>query len=630
MQLYKRCVGFIWESSLPLMHKLYVIIFFFSVRSTSLIANALFFTLLLPLVGVMHYTMPDLGIIVPWWSALLLPVATTLSVLAHTPRSLKYSVLYVLYENVLALHKAHASLEGMLGCQKGFKWPVTAKAGRATHHGLACSFDWQRLRQRIFVRELMIGSYLVFTGAWLAYQMQQYTLFWYYGIYAWIQGIVYFLFGLSVVDNINFEPNLPEPLKRPYRNQLAKATSGLGPLAARMMTSRLSAVAASTPAQGIHRTRLKLHRTGQSLSSSSLVRTRFIKAGTWPTRREAPGLPWSAATGRTASARVESFVHLGAHDRVASGNFVASRTIAVEIADAADAVSFASNYDECSAAELSLPPSPASPTDELIVDSAQQAPPPAGSATTNWDRAMPLRRRSTAGDAAMRRVSSNDKLRQGLVRAPNLPMPTRRHLQKVSGRPSSCSSDATEREPILSAIDPIIHGDRRKQLPSIIPGEPHVRIPRMRWRVLARLRQMGLSLPLWLLNGVTAFGIALLLWDLSSAPGVLLENLMAFLFFVVLLPCALIITNGQPQANTETAWASLQGESTTHQRLVQALMLAAMSIAVVMAAVLTVYTSSSRVNRWLRCELPWLSRGSADNMVNSTAAGWQCGDHFFS
>ncbi len=186
------------------MHKLYVVVFFFSVRSTSLIANATFFTLLLPAVGVLHFTMPELGIIVPWWSALLLPAATTVSVLCHTPRSLKYMVLYVLYENVLALHKAQASLEGMLGCRRGFQWPVTTKAGRAARHGLSCSIDW---RQRVFLRELVVGCYLFFMGAWLSYQLRTFTLWWYYGVYAWVQGGVYILFGCSLVDHLNFEPD---------------------------------------------------------------------------------------------------------------------------------------------------------------------------------------------------------------------------------------------------------------------------------------------------------------------------------------------------------------------------------------------------------------------------------------
>ena len=89
MQLYKRCARFIWESHLPLLHKLYVLVFFFSVRSTSIISNSLFFTLLMPAMMLLHYTRPELGVIVPWWSVLLLPMATTASVLVHTPRSLK-------------------------------------------------------------------------------------------------------------------------------------------------------------------------------------------------------------------------------------------------------------------------------------------------------------------------------------------------------------------------------------------------------------------------------------------------------------------------------------------------------------------------------------------------------------
>ena len=45
----------------------------------------------MPAMMLLHYTRPELGVIVPWWSVLLLPMATTASVLVHTPRSLKYA-----------------------------------------------------------------------------------------------------------------------------------------------------------------------------------------------------------------------------------------------------------------------------------------------------------------------------------------------------------------------------------------------------------------------------------------------------------------------------------------------------------------------------------------------------------
>ena len=61
------------------------------VRSTSIIFNSLFFTAFMPAMMLLHYTRPELGVIVPWWSVLLLPMATTASVLVHTPRSIKYA-----------------------------------------------------------------------------------------------------------------------------------------------------------------------------------------------------------------------------------------------------------------------------------------------------------------------------------------------------------------------------------------------------------------------------------------------------------------------------------------------------------------------------------------------------------
>ena len=97
--------------------------------------------------------------------------------------------------------------------QGGFKWPVTNKTGRSKRRGFSLDIDWKALRAKIFLRECVIGAYLLFMGAWLSYNLQAFTLFWFYGIYIRVQGIVYLIFGLSVVDNLNFEPELPEAMR---------------------------------------------------------------------------------------------------------------------------------------------------------------------------------------------------------------------------------------------------------------------------------------------------------------------------------------------------------------------------------------------------------------------------------
>jgi len=630
MQLYKRCVRFIWESHLPLLHKLYVVIFFFSVRSTSLIANAAFFTLLLPMVGVLHYSMPDLGVIVPWWSALLLPAATTLSVMVHTPRSLKYTVLYVLYENVLALHKAQASLEGMLGMLSGFKWPVTLKAGHASRHGFACDADCKRLRERVFLRELAVGFYLLFSGVWLSYKLQRDTLFWYYGIYAWVQGLTYILFGLSVVDNVNFEPELPESMKRAYRRQLSRATPRLSDI----LGSYMDATAASPRVQAVQRAQRKslaeMRKASNFMACKAKSLKRMTSSRTLPRQSEAPGLPWAMAKLRVVeAARAESFVHVGACNRVASGRFVAGTGVSKRRTDASSLATNKTAASLSSAAAFSS------------VTSPPPSPPPSYAAASTQE---PGTRCSPAGDAALQRALAAHPLpvrrHDPLMSEPKIPMPTRRHLQKIGAErtesfhllkkaPTNCS----EAEPVMMEQSLVPENEPRKTLSNIIPGESDVAIVHMHQRFCVHTAQALLSAPLWLLNAIAAYGIYLVMVQLSASRIELLENLVAFIYFAILLPLLLIFTNGQAVQNTRAAWASLEGRVDARMQLVQTLQLVAMAIAVAIGAFLAAYTSSSRFKRWVRCELEWTTAEYVLLVrLNTTTVsyGWQCGDGFFS
>ena len=402
MQLYKRCVRFIWQSSLPFLHKLYLIVFFFSTRSTSLIANSLFFTFLLPVVSLLHFAFPEERVVLPWWSALMLPILTTLSVIVHTPRSFKYIVLYVLYENVLAMHKAVASMEGMFGASWGVKWPVTIKAGRSRKHGLlAC--DWAALRQKIFVREGLTGLYLIAIGVYLSGQMrlrpESASLFWFYGIYAVVQGGVYLLFGLSLVDQLSFEPDLPEAMRRPYRKAMHAAVRPLSDkvsckLAASPVAHQISRaqIAISDRLRRVEAKARELRLASSTRSSKGKqlllrltgARSPPLTRAPHPTRAApevprnahgsgerapAPGLPWASQF----KARRERFVYTGAHDRVASGSFVALPSRDKE-GKKDEGTDYADNYSPGSETtahgisaqprppdEISPPPSPPSP-----------------------------------------------------------------------------------------------------------------------------------------------------------------------------------------------------------------------------------------------------------------------------
>jgi hypothetical protein len=172
------------------------------------------------------------------------------------------------------------------------------------------------------------------------------------------------------------------------------------------------------------------------------------------------------------------------------------------------------------------------------------------------------------------------------------------------------------------------------QLLSVVPGATDVPVPRLRRRVLARCRSLVLSLPLWGLNALVAWGIGLLLSDLSRTQHA--ESWACFVLFALLLPVLLIWAVGRPEANTKAAWASLKGDTPLHQPVLHFFQLALMVCVFAAAVAMALFTSSGRINRWGKCRWPWLELGgTAGDSVSGLAEvrfyhAWQCGDPFFS
>ena len=172
------------------------------------------------------------------------------------------------------------------------------------------------------------------------------------------------------------------------------------------------------------------------------------------------------------------------------------------------------------------------------------------------------------------------------------------------------------------------------QLLSVVPGAADVQVPRLRRRVVARCCSLVLSLPLWGLNGLVAWGIGLLLSDLSRTQHA--ESWACFIMFALLLPVLLIWAVGRPEANTKAAWASLKGDTPLHQPVLHFFQLALMVCIFAAAVAMALYTSSGRINRWGKCRWPWMELGgTAGDSVSGLAEvrffnAWQCGDPFFS
>ena len=158
-------------------------------------------------------------------------------------------------------------------------------------------------RQRL----LLAKKKLTFMGAWLSYNLQAFTLFWFYGIYMWVQGIVYLIFGLSVVDNLNFEPELPEAMRRPYRRALEAAPSKpvAVPKALERVRSSFMDKGGGSPDT----------RWGASLPRATPLSLAGLKRTTSGllNRRKPPGVPWEDAMANDLRL---NFTNIGAHERV--------------------------------------------------------------------------------------------------------------------------------------------------------------------------------------------------------------------------------------------------------------------------------------------------------------------------
>ena len=142
MQLWAAARVAVAESSLPLLHKSYLNIFFFGVRmlATNVISFT-FYSVLVPMI-LLVYATEDLESSVhhrfmPWWAIVWMPLLVTMTTMAFSPNSFHYMILYVMYENAMSILKLGASLEGLLGLKGSMTWTVTQKLGGTQQFDLA-------------------------------------------------------------------------------------------------------------------------------------------------------------------------------------------------------------------------------------------------------------------------------------------------------------------------------------------------------------------------------------------------------------------------------------------------------------------------------------------------------------
>lgn len=194
----KMAMEIVRNKKVSLWKKLYVIYSFFFVRKiVAHIVTFIFYCVVLPATVLV----PEVE--VPKWGAVYIPSTITLLNAVGTPRSLHLLVFWILFENVMSLHRTKATFIGLLEAGRVNEWVVTEKLGDGlkVKSGTKVPKKFRiKIGERIHGLELGVGAYLFFCGCYdVAFGRNQYF------IYLFLQSLAFFVAGVGYVGT--FLPN---------------------------------------------------------------------------------------------------------------------------------------------------------------------------------------------------------------------------------------------------------------------------------------------------------------------------------------------------------------------------------------------------------------------------------------
>ncbi|XP_010940677.1 glucomannan 4-beta-mannosyltransferase 9 [Elaeis guineensis] len=180
------------NKKVSLFKKVHVIYNFFLVRKiVAHIVTSVFYCMVIPATVLV----PEVEI--PKWGAVYIPSIITLLNAVGTPRSLHLLVFWILFENVMSLHRTKATFIGLLEAGRVNEWVVTEKLGDASKTKVAAKAARKpriRIGDRLHLLELGVGAYLFFCGCYdVAFGKNHYF------IYLFLQAIAFFIVGFGYV-----------------------------------------------------------------------------------------------------------------------------------------------------------------------------------------------------------------------------------------------------------------------------------------------------------------------------------------------------------------------------------------------------------------------------------------------
>ncbi|KAJ7970532.1 glucomannan 4-beta-mannosyltransferase 9-like [Quillaja saponaria] len=188
----KMAMEIVRNKKVTLLKKLYVIYSFFFVRKiVAHVVTFVFYCVILPATVLV----PEVE--VPKWGAVYIPSIITLLNAVGTPRSVHLLVFWILFENVMSLHRTKATFIGLLEVGRVNEWVVTEKLGDALKMKSSAKAPRKlriRIGERVHLLELGVGAYLFFCGCYdLTFGKNHYF------IYLFLQSIAFFVSGIGYV-----------------------------------------------------------------------------------------------------------------------------------------------------------------------------------------------------------------------------------------------------------------------------------------------------------------------------------------------------------------------------------------------------------------------------------------------
>ncbi|CAA0842924.1 Glucomannan 4-beta-mannosyltransferase 9 [Striga hermonthica] len=96
--------------------------------------------------------------------AIYLPACITILNAASVVRSMHLLVIWILFENVMSLHRSKAAIIGLLEANRVNEWVVTEKLGntmKQKNNSKSSKKPRSRIRERIHILEILVGMYLL-------------------------------------------------------------------------------------------------------------------------------------------------------------------------------------------------------------------------------------------------------------------------------------------------------------------------------------------------------------------------------------------------------------------------------------------------------------------------------------